>query len=163
METGEPFSDFFNIPTDITDNGHEPQGDFLTANFNLQHQEDLLWDLSPSVFGQNLENQFVDGQAFNNNALNEQIDFLLPPPPTPSKPRRHRLNKVQKTCLNNWLIAHQSDPYPTSEEIKALAAETLLSDKQVRTWFNNARTRNGLQGKPLPSMLTKSTVFDRHS
>lgn len=163
METGEPFSDFINIPHGFTDNGHEPQGDFSIANFNLQHQEDLLWDLPLSMFGQNLENQFVDGRAFNNDAPNEQVDFLLPPPPTRSKPRRNRLNEVQKTCLNNWLIAHQTHPYPTSEEINVLAVETLLSEKQVRTWFNNARSRHGLQGKSLPSVLTKSTMFDRHS
>lgn len=147
MEINEEFSDFFNFSAGLTDNGHELQSDFSNTNFDLEHQEEVSWNIWNTFENQTFDNHAVGDQAFNNNALHEQGGLSLFPPPTRSKPRRQRLNRVQKACLSSWLVAHQSYPYPTAEEVSALAEQTLLTEKQIRTWFNNARSRQSFQGK----------------
>lgn len=150
MEAGEDFFDFINFPSGLTDNDYELQSDFSNTNFNLQHQEGLFSNSLNTLEIQTFESQSVSDQSFNHSSLREQGGLSLFPPPTRSKPHRQRLNKVQKTCLNGWLLAHQSHPYPTAEEVSALAALTFLTEKQVRTWFNNTRSRQSFQGKQFP-------------
>jgi hypothetical protein len=147
METGDEFSGFIDFPSSLPDDGYELQSDFLNASWDGRHQEELFWNVPNALENHALENQPVGNQPVNDSPLHRQGGLSLFPPPAGSKPRRQRLNKFQKTCLNNWLLAHQSHPYPTAGEFASLAALTLLTEKQVRTWFNNARSRKSVQGK----------------
>ncbi|CAI6333863.1 unnamed protein product [Periconia digitata] len=54
-----------------------------------------------------------------------------------SKLPLHALN-----CLQNWLSANQHNPYPSAETKRALAQECGITEKQVTTWFTNARARH---------------------
>jgi Homeobox KN domain len=149
LEAGdEEFADFIDFPSSFSDNGCQPQYHFSDANFDLQHQGDLFWNVPNTIEDQSPENQFDGNQTFNNAILHSKADASHPAPSYPQKLRRQRLSKFQKSCLCSWLFVHQSYPYPSAEEVRALAAETLLTEKQVRTWFNNARSRQGPQGKP---------------
>jgi Homeobox KN domain len=160
VRTGEDFFDI-NFPFGLNDYDHVRQGDFSIAHFDLQHQDDLFLNVPNALDTQTFENRFLCDQPFNTDHAQEQVDLSLPRPSNPSIPRRRRLTKVQKSCLSGWLLAHQSDPYPTTEEISALAAKAVLTEKQVRTWFNNARSRQSFQGKPLAPAYTMPPPFDQ--
>ncbi|ORY02289.1 hypothetical protein BCR34DRAFT_521525 [Clohesyomyces aquaticus] len=78
---------------------------------------------------------------------------LLSPisPRSPSAPsgkvRRSRAGRSSKlplsalTRLQGWLDAHQDNPYPTAEDKRQLALDCGITEKQVTTWFTNARAR----------------------
>lgn len=59
------------------------------------------------------------------------------------KSRKSRLpfTQLQKETLDRWIMQHSEHPYPTQNEINALAQKTGLNVKQIRTYFVNARTR----------------------
>jgi hypothetical protein len=160
-QIGEDFFGFINFPFGLNDHDHVPQGDFSIANLDLQHQDDLFRSVPIALDSQTFENLFVYDQTFNTDHAREQVDLSLPRPSNPSIPRRQRLTKSQKSCLSGWFLAHQLDPYPTTGEISALAAEAILTEKQVRTWFNNARSRQSFQGKPLAPACTMHPLFDQ--
>ncbi|KAH0563312.1 hypothetical protein GP486_002118 [Trichoglossum hirsutum] len=61
--------------------------------------------------------------------------------------------------LKAWLDTHQSNPYPSPEEKKALAASTGLTTHQINTWFGNARGR--YMRSPDPS--TRRRIADHQS
>ncbi|CAO2653227.1 Nn.00g026380.m01.CDS01 [Neocucurbitaria sp. VM-36] len=44
-------------------------------------------------------------------------------------------------CLQAWLRNNQNNPYPDAESKSALAQECHITEKQVNTWFTNARAR----------------------
>lgn len=160
----EGFEEFYDFINFLVDDSYELQSDFSNTDFDLQRQDELFCNVPNTIENQTFENQSVSDQALNNNALHEQAKMaMFPSPINPtyppasldkyiskhSKVRRHRLTKFQKSCLNNWLVAHQSWPYPNADEFSALAGETFLTEKQVRTWFNNARSRQGTRGKSI--------------
>lgn len=49
--------------------------------------------------------------------------------------------------LNEWMIQHADDPYPTPREKSQIIADTGLTKKQIGDWM--ARTRRKLKTKPL--------------
>ncbi|OCK82022.1 hypothetical protein K432DRAFT_424471 [Lepidopterella palustris CBS 459.81] len=70
--------------------------------------------------------------------------------------RKHQLRNASKfslsavSLLQTWLDTHQDDPFP-SQGVKAdLAKASKLTEKQVATWFINARKR---QMNPLQAWL----------
>jgi len=44
--------------------------------------------------------------------------------------------------LQDWLMCHKDNPYPTMQQKKDLASRSGLSKKQVSNWFQNARSRD---------------------
>ncbi|OCK84212.1 hypothetical protein K432DRAFT_345563 [Lepidopterella palustris CBS 459.81] len=61
---------------------------------------------------------------------------------TRSRARRtFKLPLSALTKLQAWLDANQHDPYPSAEVKKQLAQECGITEKQVTTWFTNARAR----------------------
>lgn len=58
--------------------------------------------------------------------------------------RAGRNSKLPTSALNRlqaWLDANQDNPYPSSETKRLLAQECGITEKQVTTWFTNARAR----------------------
>lgn len=70
-------------------------------------------------------------------------------PLTSSEPkvRRSRAGRNSKlpiralSRLQTWLDAHQDNPYPSADMKRQLAQECGITEKQVTTWFTNARAR----------------------
>lgn len=72
-------------------------------------------------------------------------------PFSPSSPRhttrRSRAGRNSKlplsalSRLQAWLDANQDNPYPNAETKRLLAQECGITEKQVTTWFTNARAR----------------------
>jgi hypothetical protein len=71
--------------------------------------------------------------------------------------RAGRNSKLPVQALNRlqaWLDANVHDPYPDAETKRLLAQECGITEKQVTTWFTNARAR---QLSPLDSCLSSSS------
>lgn len=71
--------------------------------------------------------------------------------------RAGRNSKLPLSALNRlqgWLDAHQENPYPSADEKKRLAQECGITEKQVTTWFTNARAR---QLSPLDTYLSSGS------
>lgn len=74
---------------------------------------------------------------------------LLSPisPSQPSQVRRSCAKRPSKLpphalfCLKQWLRENRSNPYPDAETKDSLARECGITEKQVNTWFTNARAR----------------------
>ncbi|PSN67910.1 hypothetical protein BS50DRAFT_572885 [Corynespora cassiicola Philippines] len=90
-------------------------------------------------------------------------DFLSPVSPISpcdTKVKRSRAGRVSKLPLSalnrlqEWLDAHQDDPYPSSETKRQLSQECGITEKQVNTWFTNARAR---QLNPLETYLSSGS------
>ncbi|KAF9741592.1 hypothetical protein PMIN06_004782 [Paraphaeosphaeria minitans] len=73
------------------------------------------------------------------------------PPSSPSPPahrvkrsRAGRNSKLPTAALHRlqaWLDANKHNPYPTADTKRWLAQECGITEKQVNTWFTNARAR----------------------
>jgi hypothetical protein len=50
-----------------------------------------------------------------------------------------RFSRKAAKVLRDWFYQNQHDPYPTDEQKAAFAQQTGLSEKQISTWFANAR------------------------
>ncbi|MCJ1425795.1 hypothetical protein MMC29_003695 [Sticta canariensis] len=61
--------------------------------------------------------------------------------PNQPKPRVNFSNRQRQT-LDCWVNGHMDDPYPTKDEVVELAAQTELTENQVRDWFTRFRKRN---------------------
>ncbi|KAF2745311.1 hypothetical protein M011DRAFT_479144 [Sporormia fimetaria CBS 119925] len=87
----------------------------------------------------------------------------VPPPSSGYKVRRSRAGRNSKlplaalTRLQSWLDAHVSNPYPTADEKRQLAHDCKITEKQVTTWFTNARAR---QLSPLETWLSSGSDDD---
>ncbi|KAF2875461.1 hypothetical protein BDV95DRAFT_274136 [Massariosphaeria phaeospora] len=87
----------------------------------------------------------------------------LSPSTTDFRVRRSRAGRNSKlplTALNRlqaWLEAHQENPYPSAETKHLLAQECGITEKQVTTWFTNARAR---QLTPLDTWLSSGSEDD---
>ncbi|KAG7286517.1 hypothetical protein NEMBOFW57_008828 [Staphylotrichum longicolle] len=57
------------------------------------------------------------------------------------QPKRRFSRKAAKV-LRDWLYQNQHDPYPTDEQKAVFAQQTGLTEKQISTWFANARRRS---------------------
>ncbi|SCW00505.1 LAFE_0C05666g1_1 [Lachancea fermentati] len=55
--------------------------------------------------------------------------------------RRTNLPKETVDILNNWLLSHLNNPYPTPQEKRELLIKTGLSKVQLSNWFINVRRR----------------------
>jgi RNase adaptor protein for sRNA GlmZ degradation len=51
------------------------------------------------------------------------------------------LNKKSKLELNTWFEAKEFHPYPSKNDVTILALKTNSSEKQVKKWIENKRTR----------------------
>lgn len=72
----------------------------------------------------------------------------FPSPASPEKrvkrSRAGRNSKLPIAALNrlqSWLDANKHNPYPTADTKRSLARECGITEKQVNTWFTNARAR----------------------
>ena len=95
-------------------------------------------------------------------------------PPMPETPTYHKENhatrsRARRTVklplralqkLQAWLDANQHDPYPSAEAKKQLAQECGITEKQVTTWFTNARAR---QLNPMEAWLSSTSEEDAAS
>jgi hypothetical protein len=59
----------------------------------------------------------------------------------PTKLESHALR-----CLKTWLRDHSSNPYPDADTKRTLAQQCGITEKQVTTWFTNARARQRFSG-----------------
>ncbi|USP78691.1 uncharacterized protein yc1106_05965 [Curvularia clavata] len=59
----------------------------------------------------------------------------------PTKLELHALR-----CLKTWLRDNSSNPYPDADTKRTLAEECGITEKQVATWFTNARARRRISG-----------------
>lgn len=57
------------------------------------------------------------------------------------KGKRPRLSPKMVDLLKEWFISHETWPFPSEDETQRLALESDSSVKQVKAWFNNARSR----------------------
>ncbi|KAH7392085.1 hypothetical protein DE146DRAFT_634265 [Phaeosphaeria sp. MPI-PUGE-AT-0046c] len=78
----------------------------------------------------------------------QDLDLLSPLSPSSativkrSCARRHtKLPPHALLHLRTWLRAHQDHPYPSPDTKRVLAQDCGLTEKQVTTWFTNARAR----------------------
>ncbi|KAF2183013.1 hypothetical protein K469DRAFT_211940 [Zopfia rhizophila CBS 207.26] len=94
--------------------------------------------------------------------------YLSPTSPTsPSsldfkvkRSRAGRNSKLPLSALNRlqaWLDANQDNPYPSAEVKRQLAQECGITEKQVTTWFTNARAR---QLNPMENWLSSGSEDD---
>ena len=71
--------------------------------------------------------------------------------------RNSKLPPTALTRLQAWLGAHQDNPYPSADEKRQLARDCGISEKQINTWFTNARAR---QLSPLETWLSSGSEDD---
>ncbi|KAF1996538.1 hypothetical protein P154DRAFT_579791 [Amniculicola lignicola CBS 123094] len=87
---------------------------------------------------------------FSSNSSSEQV----------YKVKRSRAGRNTKlpphalTTLQAWLDAHSDNPYPDAETKQQLAQQCSITEKQVNTWFTNARAR---QLSPLDTWLNSGS------
>ncbi|KAL2127072.1 hypothetical protein VTI74DRAFT_11375 [Chaetomium olivicolor] len=55
---------------------------------------------------------------------------------------KRRFSRKAAKVLRDWFYRNQHAPYPTDEQKAAFAQQTGLSEKQISTWFANARRRH---------------------
>ncbi|CAI6506135.1 AIS_HP2_G0018190.mRNA.1.CDS.1 [Saccharomyces cerevisiae] len=60
--------------------------------------------------------------------------------------KRSNLPKATVCILNQWLLEHIHNPYPTVQEKRDLLAKTGLTKLQISNWFINARRRKIFSG-----------------
>jgi hypothetical protein len=54
---------------------------------------------------------------------------------------KRRFSRKAAKVLRDWFYRNQHSPYPTDKEKTAFAQQTGLTEKQISTWFANARRR----------------------
>ena len=47
---------------------------------------------------------------------------------------------VVRAVLRSWFVSNLESPYPSEEQVRELAQETGLTQKQVRVWLTNQRS-----------------------
>ncbi|KAF1945746.1 hypothetical protein EJ02DRAFT_431262 [Clathrospora elynae] len=82
------------------------------------------------------------------NSCDTSPDLLSPIPlRQPSEVKRscaRRPSKLQQhalRCLQGWLRDNRNNPYPGADTKRSLAIKCGITEKQVNTWFTNARAR----------------------
>ncbi|KAH7136023.1 hypothetical protein B0J11DRAFT_519756 [Dendryphion nanum] len=89
-----------------------------------------------------------------------QTSFPMSDAPMKNKIRRSRAGRASKlplsalNTLQAWLDANSDNPYPTAQVKKQLAQQCGITEKQVTTWFTNARAR---QLSPLDTYLSSGS------
>jgi len=94
------------------------------------------------------------GQPVNCASCTLNTGLLSPTPSDqPSKVKRScarrpptKLESHATRCLQRWLKEHRNDPYPDTETKRSLAEKCGITEKQVNTWFTNARARKRVVG-----------------
>lgn len=89
------------------------------------------------------------GQSINCASCTPKTGLLSPTPSDQSsKVKRScarrpptRLESHATRCLQEWLREHRNNPYPDTETKRSLAERCGITEKQVNTWFTNARAR----------------------
>ena len=76
----------------------------------------------------------ITGKVFSGKQKEEAHDFNVEGAPTTAP---H--DGSNPKCLLNWYAAHESNPYPTKEEIQELALSAKCTEDQVNTWFIRQR------------------------
>ncbi|OJJ69790.1 hypothetical protein ASPBRDRAFT_31698 [Aspergillus brasiliensis CBS 101740] len=68
-----------------------------------------------------------------------------------------RFSRKGAKVLRDWLYRNQHAPYPTDEQKAAFAQQTGLTEKQISTWFANARRRHRMAHRTSrPSQIFRS-------
>lgn len=93
----------------------------------------------------NINNNSRNNSNHNNNSSNNNTTTnILNNSYQPLKERkqsRYSLPKETVDILNNWLLTHLHNPYPTSQEKRELLIQTGLTKIQLSNWFINQRRR----------------------
>ena len=83
---------------------------------------------------------------------------------------KQRFSRKGAKVLRDWFYQNQHAPYPTEEQKAAFAQQTGLTEKQICTWFANARRRSRMarrtsrpgqvfrSGSPMP--ISRSTALN---
>lgn len=70
-----------------------------------------------------------------------ETEFLMSAQEDKSQSKRKVHDQKSVDILTAWLTHHSHHPYPSPDEKIQLSCDTGLSEKQVDTWFANARRR----------------------
>jgi hypothetical protein len=68
------------------------------------------------------------------------------------------VKKEKLEILKNWLLEHQSHPYPTNQETKEISKKTGMTQVQIKIWMANGRKRF-LGGKIIPPNVKRVKLF----
>ncbi|MES1904851.1 MAG: hypothetical protein MHPSP_001166 [Paramarteilia canceri] len=79
--------------------------------------------------------------SFNSNSSSECSKDLSSQQNYDKSRYATRFRTDQNSILNDWYVNNQSMPYATDEKIAELAQKTGLSEKSVRKWLSNKRSR----------------------
>lgn len=118
----------------------------------LSHFDDLSIDpkltllkAETNVPGGTFLNKHSDGAALELTvslpAYEKNCGKIELPKGAKTKKRRNRLSERAKNQLKAWFDAHSDSPYPSTKEATELADRTGTTFQQVKTWFNNTRSR----------------------
>ncbi|KAF2102566.1 hypothetical protein NA57DRAFT_71555 [Rhizodiscina lignyota] len=118
----------------------------------LSHFDDLsidpkltLLDAETDVLGGTSLNKHSDGAALELTvalpAREKNCGKIELPKGAKTKKRRNRLPERAKDQLKAWFDVHSDSPYPSTKEATELADRTGTTFQQVKTWFNNTRSR----------------------
>lgn len=78
----------------------------------------------------NVDTKKISNQTVSNNKVTKKTST-----------KRSNLPKRTVEILNNWLLNHLHDPYPSPEEKMELLEQTGLTKVQLSNWFINVRRR----------------------
>jgi len=95
-------------------------------------------ELDMKLAGIELKFDFLRNQLRTNVC---QAILVLQKQSHPTKKLRRNLNKNATKILLQWFHDHIEDPYPTDQEKAMLAAQCVLTLKQINNWFGNTRIR----------------------
>ncbi|PSN67351.1 hypothetical protein BS50DRAFT_390024 [Corynespora cassiicola Philippines] len=114
---------------------------FVTPwQLHVGHHEDIYGFSSPPQSHNTQEINHVSEWSFSEQAV----------PPTPcrndvSQPPRRPGPKAHSRMIKQWLLDHRTIPYPTDEEVLALATVCGRTSQQIRISLNNFRARLRLE------------------
>ena len=98
-------------------------------NSNISLNNKVNYNINENVISLNgdecLNYNFQDN--FENSILNTKYSKKIP--------------RESKSILFSWMDEHIKNPYPNSQEFSMLMSKTGLSDKQLRIFFVNYRSR----------------------
>ena len=76
---------------------------------------------------------------------------------------KRKFPKEAREIIFDWLCKHIDKPYPSTSEYKKLEAKTGLSEKQIRIFLTNHRSRFlGLHPKGGKDYIKKTSSIEKH-
>ncbi|CAL9736899.1 hypothetical protein MOSE0_K10242 [Monosporozyma servazzii] len=104
----------------------------MNNNIQLPSIKFLLNSIDTHTTSNNSNNNNSNNNSNSNNNNNNKIT---------KKQYRYTLPKRCVSILNEWLMDHLNNPYPTAQEKTDLLIKTGLTKIQLSNWFINQRRR----------------------